>query len=235
MSKILICDDEKDIVSAINIYLTCEGYETVCCYCAKDAAAYLKEQSDIDLILLDIMMPGTDGITFTTQIRKYSNVPIILLTAKSEDADKVLGLNVGADDYVTKPFVPIELFARIRSQLRRYHTLGGATRDDHILTVGGIRVDTNTKKVTLDGSPITLTKTEFAILEMLMRSPDTVFSPDEIYFRLHGEAPFTAANTVAVHIRHLREKLEIDPNNPRYLTVVWGQGYRLSGKKGISR
>ncbi len=233
MSKILICDDEKDIVSAINIYLTAEGYQTVCTYSAKEAAAYLNIHSDIDLILLDIMMPGMDGIAFTTKLRQTSNLPIILLTAKSEDADKVLGLNVGADDYITKPFVPIELLARVRSQLRRYRTLGGKEKEDHILTVGGIRMDTHSKEVTLDGNAVTLTKTEYAILEMLMKSPDKMFSPDEIYYRLHGEAAFAAANTVAVHIRHLREKLEIDPNNPRYLTVVWGQGYRLSSKTTV--
>ena len=230
MSKIMICDDERDIVSAVRIYLTKEGYETCCCYSATEAVEALNQYHDIDLLVLDIMMPGIDGITLTTRIRKSSNIPIILLTAKSEDSDKVLGLNVGADDYITKPFTPTELIARIRSQLRRYQTLGGATDTRDILKVGGIRMDTFSRTVTLDGIPITLTKTEFSILEMMMRQPDKVFSPDEIYSRLHKEPPISIGNTIAVHIRHLREKLEIDPNTPRYLTVVWGQGYRLSNK-----
>ncbi len=233
MSKILICDDEKDIVSALEIYLKAEGYDTVSTYNARQAEEYLAAHDDIDLILLDIMMPGMNGITFTTRLRTYSNLPIILLTAKSEDADKVLGLNVGADDYITKPFVPIELLARVRSQLRRYQTLGGVQNVAHLLTVGGIILDTVKKEVTLDGSIVPLTKTEYEILSILMHKPDKVFSPDEIYFKLHGQASFSATNTIAVHIRHLREKLEIDPNNPRYLTVVWGQGYRLSSKASV--
>ena len=231
MHKIMICDDEKDIVSAINIYLTAEGYQTVCCYNAAQAQKALDAQPDIDLILLDIMMPGMNGIELTTHLRKTSNIPIILLTAKSEDADKVLGLTVGADDYITKPFVPIELLARVRSQLRRYHTLGGAAKNPHELIVGSIIADTASKTVTVDGVPINLTKTEYAILEMLMRSPGKVFSPDELYEGLHGCKPFASANTVAVHIRHLREKIEINPNEPRYLTIVWGQGYRINDTK----
>lgn len=233
MYKIMICDDEKDIVSAIHIYLTTAGYQTCRCYSAYEAQEALKTEH-IDLILMDVMMPGMDGIAFTEQLRRVSNIPVILLTAKSEDTDKVLGLNVGADDYITKPFVPMELLARIQSQLRRYHTLGGAVKSDTMLSVGGILMNTQTKEVYLDDAPIPLTKTEFAILEILMQKPDKVFSPEELYFRPHGEVPFASGNTIAVHIRHLREKLEIDPNNPRYLTVVWGQGYRLSGKITLS-
>ncbi len=227
MSKILICDDEKDIVSALDIYLTAEGYQTVSAYSAKEASASLEKHPDIDLILLDIMMPEVDGLTFTTRLRETTNIPIILLTAKGEDADKVLGLNVGADDYVTKPFVPIELLARVRSQLRRYQTLGGKEKDEHLLTVGGIRMDTHTHEVTLDESPVILTKTEFAILEVLMRHPDKVISPEAIFTKMHGHTPYGTANSIGVHMRHLREKLEIDPNDPRHLTVVWGQGYCL--------
>ncbi len=228
MQKIMICDDDKDIVSAIDIYLTQAGYQTVLCYHAAMAREVLQNQPDIDLILLDVMMPGLDGIHFTTEIRTYSNIPIILLTAKSEDEDKVLGLTVGADDYITKPFVPMELLARIRSQLRRYHTLGGVQKEEHFLTIGGIQMDTLNKTVTVDDTPVSLTKTEYLILETLMRAPGRTFSPEQLYQQLHGDKPYAVGNTIAVHIRHLREKIEINPNNPRYLTIVWGQGYRIS-------
>ena len=230
MYNILVCDDEKDIVSALTIYLTTGGYQVVPAYDGTEALAILAKE-DIHLVLLDIMMPEMDGITALSKLRQVSNVPVILLTAKSEDTDKILGLNVGADDYVTKPFNPVEVAARVRSQLRRYFQLGGGAIRPEVLTLGGIQMDDREKTVTLDGDPVSLTPTEYDILKLLLEHPGQVFSPREIYRKVWKDVPFGSENTVAVHIRHLREKLEIDPAEPRYLKVVWGQGYKL--EKGM--
>ena len=226
--RILICDDERDIVSALKIYLEAEGYETLCAYSGPEALEKLREQPA--LVLLDVMMPGMDGIQAMGRIREESNVPVILLTAKSEDTDKILGLNLGADDYVTKPFNPVELLARVRSQLRRYLRLGGGEARQGQLRVGGLGLDDETKTVTVDGEAVSLTPREFEILRLLMKSPGKVFPPREIYRLVWNEEPYGAESTVAVHIRHLREKLEIDPAEPRYLRAVWGQGYKISEK-----
>ena len=228
MHTILICDDERDIVSALKIYLEAEGYATVCTYSAQEALDVLERNGEIRLVLLDIMMPGLDGLAALQEIRERSNVPVIFLTAKSEDTDKILGLNLGADDYVTKPFNPVELLARVRSQLRRYLQLGGGAQREGRLAVGGIRLDDERKEVTLDGEPVSLTPTELEILRLLMREPGKVFRPDAIYRAVWHEEPYGAESTVAVHIRHLREKLEIDPAEPRYIKAVWGQGYKIS-------
>ena len=230
MYTILVCDDEQDIVSALEIYLTAEGYRVLKEYNGKEALS-VAAREDVHLILMDIMMPVMDGLTAMAQLRQTSNVPVILLTAKSEDTDKVLGLNVGADDYITKPFNPVELLARVRSQLRRYLQLGGGTVRPTALRLGGIALDDRTKEVTLDGDPVSLTPREYDILHLLMGSPGTVFSPKRIYRAVWGEEPFGVENAVAVHIRHLREKLEIDPSDPRYIKVVWGQGYKMEGGK----
>lgn len=227
METILICDDERDIVSALNIYLTAEGWKTVLAYSGREAVELVKTQN-IQLILMDIMMPEMDGITAMTEIRRFSNVPVILLTAKSEDSDKILGLNVGADDYITKPFSPAEVVARVRSQLRRYLRLGAAETDDpNLLTVGSISLDTKAKAAYLDGVPVPLTPIEYDILSLLMHDPGTVFPPRDIYSAVWKANPIGSENTVAVHIRHLREKLEINPQEPRWIKVVWGQGYKL--------
>ncbi len=230
MARILICDDERDIVSALKIYLEAEGYETVCTYNGQQALEAIG-QEEIHLVLLDILMPGLDGIGALARIRERSNVPVIFLTAKGEDTDKILGLNLGADDYVTKPFNPVELLARVRSQLRRYLQLGGGIRPENVLTAGGIRLDDERKEVTLDGESISLTPTEYDILHLLLSHPGQVFRPDAIYRAVWGEEPFGAESTVAVHIRHLREKLEINPAEPRYIKAVWGQGYKLSSRE----
>ena len=226
MNRILICDDEKDIVSALKIYLTSEGFEVLTAYSGDEALQLLQTDAP-DLVLMDIMMPGTDGLSATVKIREQSNVPILLLTAKSEDADKVIGLNLGADDYITKPFNPFELIARVRSHLRRYNTLGGSVQKKDCYVCGGIELDDKAKSVTVDGQPITLTPREYDILLLLMQHPGEVLSPKEIYRHVWKDAPYGANNTVAVHIRHLREKLEINPAEPRYLKVVWAQGYKL--------
>ena len=225
MYNILICDDEKDIVNALKIYLYDANYAIFEAFNGKEALEVIR-QHDIHLVLLDIMMPELDGIQTMLKIRENSNVPIILLTAKSEDSDKVLGLTVGADDYITKPFNPIEVSARVRSQLRRYMQLGGGNVKPDVLRVGGIELDDKEKTVTLDGDPIALTPTEYDILKLLMQNPGQVFSPKEIYQKIWNDLPYGSENTVAVHIRHLREKLEINPAEPRYLKVVWGQGYK---------
>lgn len=230
MYNILVCDDEKDIVSALTIYLTTAGYQVFPAYDGTEALDLLRRE-DIHLVLLDIMMPKLDGIAALTRLREASNVPVILLTAKSEDTDKIQGLNLGADDYVTKPFNPVEVLARVKSQLRRYLQLGGGTVRPTALRLGGIALDDRTKEVTLDGDPVSLTPREYDILHLLMRSPGTVFSPKRIYRAVWGEEPFGVENAVAVHIRHLREKLEIDPSDPRYIKVVWGQGYKMEGGK----
>jgi len=225
MNTILVCDDERDIVNALRIYLESDGYRVVTAENGAQALDLL-EREPVQLILLDIMMPELDGLRALHRIRAQSNVPVILLTAKSEDMDKVLGLNLGADDYITKPFNPVEVLARVRSQLRRYLTLGGGQSKSE-LVIGGIRLNDSAKVVTVDGEPIALTPTEYDILKLLMEHPDTVFSPQEIYRRVHGEDPFGADSTIAVHIRHLREKIEINPAEPRYLRVKWGKGYMI--------
>ncbi len=229
MPTVLICDDEKDIVSALEIYLRADGYDTVAAYNGREALEKLREQ-EIHLVLLDIMMPEMDGISALAAIRRESNVPVILLTARSEDTDKVLGLNVGADDYVTKPFNPVELNARVRSQLRRYLQLGGSAVRDGTMKLGGIELDDKRKTVTRDGEPVSLTPREYDILKFLMLHPGEVFSPGELYRQIWNEEPYGAESTVAVHIRHLREKLEIVPAQPRYIRAVWGQGYKIENQ-----
>ena len=226
MYNILICDDEKDILSALEIYLTAEGHRIFKAANGKEALSVMSKE-DIHLILLDIMMPEMDGLTAMAKIREFSNVPIILLTAKSEDSDKVLGLNIGADDYITKPFNPLEVQARVRSQLRRYLTLGGGSVQPSVLRIGGIELDDNAKTVSVDGEKAALTPKEYDILRFLMQNAGTVFSPDEIYRRVWDDVPMNAAGAIAVHIRHIREKIEINPAEPRYLKVVWGKGYKM--------
>ncbi len=227
MNKILVCDDEKDIVRALEIYLKAEGYETCSAGNGRDAVRLLRENSDICLVLLDIMMPEMDGIEALAEIRNISNVPVIFLTAKSEDADKILGLNIGADDYITKPFLPAELIARVRSSIRRYTMLGSIKPQQNELISGGICLNDLAKEVRLDGETVSLTKTEYDILKLLMTEPGRVFSPSEIYTEVWGGDPYGTENTVAVHIRRLREKIEIDPAKPRYIKVVWGRGYKM--------
>ena len=225
---ILICDDEKDIVNALKIYLSQENnYILHVAYNGSEALEILKQEK-IDLLLLDIMMPEMDGIEAMTKLREQYNLPVILLTAKSEDTDKILGLNLGADDYITKPFNPMEVLARVKSQLRRYTKLGSvAPVSSTQYQCGNIFLDNSEKIFTIDGEQVNLTPTEYAILLFLMQSPNKVFSPSEIYTAIRGELPYGAEGTIAVHIRHLREKIEINPAEPRYLKAVWGQGYKL--------
>ena len=229
MYNVLICDDQVDIVNALKIYLAPEGYRLFEAFNGRQAVE-LVQREEIHLILMDIMMPVMDGITATARIRELSNAPIILLTAKSETEDKVLGLNVGADDYITKPFVPVEVLARVRSQLRRYAKLGSRPEENaDILTLGGISLDDRTKTVTVEGENVALTPTEYAILRLLMANPGTVYSTKVLYESVWQEAALGSEGAVAVHIRHLREKIEINPSEPRYLKVVWGQGYKMEG------
>jgi DNA-binding response OmpR family regulator len=224
--NVLICDDQPDIVNALKIYLSGEDYQIYEAYNGSQALEILRQET-IHLILLDVMMPVMDGITATSKIREFSNIPIILLTAKSETEDKVLGLNVGADDYITKPFVPVEVLARVRSQLRRYALLGSRPEDPEEIRVGGITLKDSAKTVTVDAEPVSLTPMEYGILKLLMEHPGTVFSSKVIYETVWQEPAFGNENSVAVHIRHLREKVEINPSEPRYLKVVWGQGYKM--------
>ena len=230
MYNILICDDEQDIVNALKIYLSGGDY---CLFEASNGREALEvvEKNDIHLILMDIMMPQLDGIAATAKLREKSNVPIILLTAKSESSDKVLGLNIGADDYITKPFNPAEVVARVRSQLRRYTNLGGMVKQESRFVIGSIELDDAEKTVTVDGEPASLTPLEYNILRLLMENPGRVFSSAEIYEKVWKDVALGNESTVAVHIRHLREKIEIDPANPRYLKVVWGLGYKMEDKK----
>ena len=231
MYNVLICDDQPDIVNALKIYLTPEGYNLFEAYTGQEALDVVRK-NDIHLILLDVMMPVMDGITATAKIREFSNAPIILLTAKSETEDKVLGLNVGADDYITKPFVPVEVLARVRSQLRRYDRLGSKPETvDGNLTVGGVVLDDRTKSVTVDGENVSLTPTEYAILHLRMANPGKVFSTRVLYESVWQETALGSEGAVAVHIRHLREKIEINPSEPRYLKVVWGQGYKMEADR----
>ena len=230
MYTVLVCDDERDIVSALKIYLTGAGYRVLEAYNGEEALTLIGSES-VQLVLLDIMMPRMDGITAMARIREKSNVPVILLTAKTEDTDKVLGLNVGADDYITKPFNPAEVLARVKSQIRRYMQLGGGAAEKTVLKNGGVELDDEAKSVTLDGEPVTLTPREYDILRYHMKNPGKVFSPREIYRAVWEDEPLGAENAVAVHIRHIREKIEIDPANPRYLTVVWGKGYKMEAER----
>lgn len=227
MHNILICDDERDIVSALRIYLSAEGYRCFEAFTGREALDILGRE-EIHLVLMDVMMPGMDGISATAAIRERSNIPVILLTAKSEDTDKVLGLTIGADDYVTKPFNPVELIARVKAQLRRYTNLGGMAKRESVFVCGGIEMDDGAKTVTLDGEPVALTPTEYDILKLLLENKGKVFSTAQIYTEVWKDAPLGAEGTVAVHIRHLREKLEINPAEPRYIRVVWGKGYKLT-------
>ena len=226
MYTILVVDDEKDIVSALEIYLKAEGYRVLSAGNGKEALS-VAAREDVHLILMDIMMPVMDGLTAMAQPRQTRNAPATLPTAKGEDTDKVLGRYVGADDYITKPFNPVEMLARVRSQLRRYLQLGGGTVQPSTLVIGGIRLDDNAKAVTVDGENAALTPKEYDILRFLMKNAGTVFSPSEIYRRVWDDVPLNAAGAIAVHIRHLREKIEINPSEPRYLKVVWGLGYKM--------
>ena len=228
MYNILVCDDDKEIVEAIEIYLSQEGYHILKAYDGMEAIKIL-ESEEVNLLILDVMMPRLDGIRTTLKIREKNSIPIIILSAKSEDADKILGLNVGADDYVTKPFNPLELVARVKSQLRRYTQLGGTVQkdEDKVYEVGGLRMNDDLKEVTVDGEPVKLTPIEYNILRLLMKNQGRVFSINRIYESIWNEEAIGADNTVAVHIRHIREKIEINPKDPRYLKVVWGVGYKI--------
>ena len=228
MYNILVCDDDKEIVEAIEIYLSQEGYHILKAYDGMEAIKIL-ESEEVNLLILDVMMPRLDGIRTTLKIREKNSIPIIILSAKSEDADKILGLNVGADDYVTKPFSPLELVARVKSQLRRYTQLGGTVQkdEDKVYEVGCLRMNDDLKEVTVDGEPVKLTPIEYNILRLLMKNQGRVFSINQIYESIWNEEAIGADNTVAVHIRHIREKIEINPKDPRYLKVVWGVGYKI--------
>ena len=230
MYNILICDDDRDIVNALRIYLSDPQYDIFVAYSGEEALEVMQYEK-IQLILMDIMMPEMDGISAMAKIRENSNVPVILLTAKSEDNDKVLGLTAGADDYITKPFNPVEVAARVKSQLRRYLTLGSGTAEETALRIGGIELNDKAKCVKLDGEEVSLTPTEYEILKLLMENQGQVLSPKEIYRRVWKDTPVDCGNTIAVHIRHLREKLEINPAEPRCLKVVWGQGYKIEEMK----
>lgn len=228
MANILVCDDDKEIVEAIEIYLSQEGYNVLKAYDGVEALNVLKEQQ-IDLLVIDIMMPRLDGIRATLKIREENNMPIIILSAKSEDADKILGLNIGADDYLTKPFNPLELVARVKSQMRRYTQLGSTVdaKNEAVYTVGGLTINDDLKEVTVDGDTVRLTPIEYNILLLLVKNQGKVFSIDQIYESIWNEDAIGVDNTVAVHIRHIREKIEINPKEPRYLKVVWGVGYKI--------
>lgn len=228
MAKILVCDDDKDIVEAIDIYLTQEGYEVLKAYDGDEAIKVLK-RNEVDLLIMDVMMPRLDGIRATLTIRENMSLPIIILSAKSEDADKILGLNIGADDYITKPFNPLELVARVKSQLRRYTQLGSTARSDNQseFRTGGLVIRDDLKEVTVDGEKVKLTPIEYNILLLLVKNQGKVFSINQIYENIWNEEAIGADNTVAVHIRHIREKIEINPKEPRYLKVVWGVGYKV--------
>ncbi len=224
--NILVCDDEKEIVEAIEIYLTNEGYNIIKAYNGRQAIELMKE-NEIHLIIMDIMMPEMDGIKATSKIRESYNVPVLMLSAKSEDTDKIIGLNMGADDYVTKPFNPLELIARVKSQLRRYTSLGNFVSKQNVFKTGGLVIDDEKKEVTVDCEPVKLTPVEYKILLLLISNMGKVFSIDNIYGSVWNELSCGSDNTIAVHIRRIREKIEIDPKKPRYLKVVWGVGYKV--------
>lgn len=224
--NILVCDDDKEILEAISIYLQNEGYHVFKASNGKEALEIVDEK-EVHLIIMDIMMPEMDGLRATLKIREEKNIPIIMLSAKAEDTDKILGLNIGADDYVTKPFNPLELIARVKSQLRRYTTLGSLETRENVFKTGGLVVDDESKIVTVDGEEVKLTPVQYKILKLLTQNAGRVFSIEEIYERVWQEAPFNPENTVAVHIRKIREKIEINPKEPKYLKVVWGIGYKV--------
>lgn len=226
MYNILICDDERDIVNALKIYLSAENYKLFEAFNGNEALKIVKQQ-DIHLIIMDIMMPQMDGITAMVEMRKEKNIPVILLTAKSEDNDKVLGLNVGADDYITKPFNPMEVLARVKSQLRRYTQLGSVNLKENQYVIGSLYMDDISKQVMVDGDKVSLTPTEYEILKLMLSEPGKVFSTKEIYNKVWNTQFYGTDSTVAVHIRHLREKIEINPAEPKYIKVVWGQGYKI--------
>lgn len=228
MMNILVCDDDREIVDAIEIYLSQEGYHILKAYDGIQAVQML-EKDEVHLLIIDVMMPRLDGIRATLKIREKSTIPIIILSAKSEDVDKILGLNIGADDYVTKPFNPLELVARVKSQLRRYTKLGNMAVEDgnNVYQVGGLSINDDLKVVSVDGEPVKLTPIEYNILLLLVKNPGKVFSIEQIYENIWNEDAIGADNTVAVHIRHIREKIEINPKEPRYLKVVWGIGYKI--------
>lgn len=231
MTTVLIADDEKDIRSALQIYLKPEGYTLLEAENGKQVLEKIQNEK-VDLVLLDIMMPVVDGIETISRLREFSNVPVILLTAKSEDTDKVMGLNIGADDYITKPFNPAEVIARVRSQLRRYTRLGGQVSKENRWVIGGICLDNDAKSVTVDEEKISLTPMEYGILKLLIQNPGKVFSSEQIYKEVWKDEPIGSEGTIAVHIRHLREKIEINPKDPRYIKVVWGQGYLVEAQHG---
>lgn len=227
MSNILVCDDDKEIVDAVEIYLSQDGYQIFKAYDGAQAIEILKKE-EIHLLIMDIMMPKLDGIRATMKIRENSSIPIIILSAKSEDTDKILGLNIGADDYITKPFNPLELLARVRSNLRRYTSLGSLSGESKsVYRVGGLVINDDIRQVTVDGEPVKMTPIEYNILLLLMKNQGRVFSIDQIYESIWNEDAIGADNTVAVHIRHIREKIEINPKEPKYLKVVWGVGYKI--------
>ena len=224
--NILVCDDEKEIVDAIEIYLKNEGYQIYKAYDGQQALEVL-EQHPIQLIIMDVMMPRLDGIRATLKIRETQNIPVIMLSAKSEDTDKIMGLNIGADDYVTKPFNPLELIARVKSQLRRYTKLGSVQTKENVFQTGELVVDDERKEVTVDGEPVRMTPVEYKILLLLIRNAVRVYSIEQIYEKVWNEPAYSPENTVAVHIRRIREKIEINPKEPKYLKVVWGIGYKI--------
>jgi hypothetical protein len=227
---ILVCDDDKEIAAAVDIYLTAEGYEVLQAYDGFQALEILEKRPDVQLVLMDIMMPRLDGVHATMKIRESRNIPIIMLSAKSEDNDKILGLNIGADDYMTKPFNPMELIARVKSQLRRYNNFGGNSEEEGASTVtvnGGLEMDDGAKRVTVDGAEVSLTPVEYKIVKFLMENRGLVFSSAQIYENVWNEPSYGADNIVAVHIRHIREKIEINPKEPRYIKVIWGHGYKM--------
>ncbi len=228
--NILVCDDDKEIVGAISIYLENDNYTVFKAFNGQEALNIIEEKK-IHLIIMDIMMPQMDGLRATMKIREKNNIPVILLSAKSEDTDKILGLNMGADDYITKPFNPLELLARVKSQLRRYTSLGSMEIERNVYISGGLIVDDERKSVTVDGEEVKLTPVQYKILLLLLKNAGKVFSIDEIYENVWSEEAFNAENTVAVHIRKIREKIEIDPKNPEYLKVVWGIGYKIEKSK----
>ncbi len=226
MYKVLVCDDDEAIVRSVEIYLKAEGYEIVKAFNGRQALEIM-EKEEVHCIIMDVMMPVLDGINATLKIRENSNVPIIFLSAKSEDTDKIAGLGFGGDDYVTKPFNPLELCARVKSQIRRYVSLGGATEKESLITTGGLSIDLEAKKVTLDGEEVRLTATEYKIMEYMMINMDKTLSSNQIYENVWNENAFSTEKTVTVHIRRIREKIEIDTKNPKYIKVVWGIGYRI--------
>ena len=227
MYRILVCDDDRETVSSIRIFLNAEGYQTVCAYQGKECLDILRTQ-DIQLLILDVVMPGMDGIETLSTLREWSNIPVIILSAKADDTDIIAGLNVGADDYMTKPYNPVELVARVKAQLRRYLQLGGGTVAGRPIKIGGLSLDETTKTVMVENKLVSLTPLEYEILSMLMKNAGKVYSPKEIYRTVWNETPMGAENAVAVHGRHIREKSEADPAEPRYLKVVWGKGYKIN-------